>query len=152
MLVKKQRGFFGIGIINGKTESNIGTLWRSANIFGASFIFTIGKRYSKRQRSDTMNTPKHIPLYGYDTFDLFYKTIPRDTKLIGIEIDNKSEDIKSFVHPEASIYLLGTEDIGISNDVLAMCDSIIKLPGEYCLNVSVAGSIVMYDRITKTRI
>jgi len=48
-----QRGFFGIGIQNIKTESNIGTLWRSANILGADFIYTIGKRY-KKQSSDTM--------------------------------------------------------------------------------------------------
>lgn len=150
--MKNKRGFFGIGIINAKTETNIGTLWRSANIFGASFIFTIGRRYPKRQKSDTMNTPKHIPLYEYDTFDLFYKTIPRNTNLIGIEIDNKSKDIETFNHPEQSIYLLGAEDTGIPQDVLKHCNEIIKLPGEYCLNVSVAGSIVIYDRIMKISI
>ena len=40
--------FYGIGIVNTKTEANIGTLWRSAHAFGASFIFTVGRRYRRR--------------------------------------------------------------------------------------------------------
>lgn len=62
------RGYFGIGIINGKTPENLGTLWRSANLYGAAFIFTVGKRY-KRQSSDTPNTPRHIPLFEYQSLD-----------------------------------------------------------------------------------
>ena len=33
-----KRGYFGIGIFHGKTETNIGTLWRSAAILGADNI------------------------------------------------------------------------------------------------------------------
>lgn len=38
--------YFGIGIYHVKNEENIGTLWRSANISGADFIFTIDRRYN----------------------------------------------------------------------------------------------------------
>jgi tRNA G18 (ribose-2'-O)-methylase SpoU len=54
-------GYFEIGINNGKTEHNIGTLWRSAYQLGANSIFTIGRRYNK-QSSDTYNVPDQIPL------------------------------------------------------------------------------------------
>lgn len=37
-------GYFGIGILQGKTEGNQGTIWRSAFQFGAAFVFTIGAR------------------------------------------------------------------------------------------------------------
>jgi len=40
--------FFGIGIQNGKTPENLGVLWRTAQNLGASFIFTIGKRYANQ--------------------------------------------------------------------------------------------------------
>lgn len=144
------RGYFGIGIVNGKCEANIGTLWRSANIMGAHFIFTIGKRYPKRQTTDTMDTPKHIPLYEYDTFEDFYKNIPRDCEIIAIELDEKSKPIKTFNHPERAIYLLGAEDKGIPKELLqTYCKRIIQLPGEYSMNVAVAGSIIMFDRINK---
>lgn len=146
---KYPRGFFGIGIENTKTQLNIGTLWRSANILGASFIFTIGNRY-KRQSSDTMESWKHIPLYRYDNFDDFYKTMPYDCLLIGVELDEDSVPVNEFKHPERCIYLLGAEDNGLTKEALDKCHKLVQLPGDYCMNVAVAGSIIMYDRILKT--
>ena len=143
-----KRGFFGIGIQHTKTEQNVGTLWRTASIMGASFIFTIGKRY-KKQASDTMQSWRHIPLYNYETFDEFYKAMPYDCKLVGIELDDKSVAIEQFKHPERCIYLLGAEDNGLTREAIDKCHEIIQLPGDYCMNVSVAGSISMYDRILK---
>lgn len=147
---EKMRGYFGIGIENTKTEQNIGTLWRSAHIFGASFIFTIGRRY-KKQSSDTLNAWKHIPLYQYDTFGDFIKSMPHSCPLIGIELDEKAISIERFSHPERAVYLLGAEDNGLTKLALGSCHSIIQLPGTHCLNVAVAGSIVMYDRILKCK-
>jgi tRNA G18 (ribose-2'-O)-methylase SpoU len=144
----KERGFFGIGIQHTKTAQNIGTLWRSASIMGASFIFTIGKRY-KKQSSDTMKSWKHIPLFNYEDFDSFYNSMPFDCRLVGIELDEKSVPIKNFVHPERCIYLLGAEDNGLTKEAIDRCHHIIQLPGDYCMNVSVAGSIAMYDRTLK---
>ena len=143
------RGFFGIGIQHTKTEQNIGTLWRSASIMGASFIFTIGKRY-KKQASDTMQSWRHIPLYNYETFEEFYKAMPYDCQLIGVELDDKSEPIETFKHPERCIYLLGAEDNGLTKEAIDKCHKIVQLPGDYCMNVSVAGSIMMYDKLQKS--
>ena len=143
-----KRGYFGIGIQNVKTADNVGTLWRSAFIMGASFIFTIGNRY-KKQSSDTTQSWRHIPLYNYQSFDEFYKAIPYDCQLVGIELTNISIPIKDFSHPERCIYLLGAEDSGLSIEATDKCHKLIVLPGIYCMNVSVAGSIVLYDRIQK---
>ena len=142
------RGYFGIGIENNKSGSNIGTLWRSAYIFEASFIFTINRRYEK-QGSDTMKTWRSIPLYNYKDFDEFYNTIPYDCKLVGIEILENAKKLSTYNHPERCIYLLGAEDHGLSNKAIEKCHNIVVLPGKFCLNVSVAGSIVMYDRLIK---
>lgn len=147
---KDMRGYFGIGVINGKCEANIGTLWRSANIMGAQFIFTIGRRYPKKQSTDTMQTPRHIPLFEYETWEDFKKNIPRDCEVIAVELDERSKPIETMKHPERAIYLLGAEDRGIPDIVLQDCKRIIQLPGKHCLNVSVAGSIVMYDRFLKS--
>lgn len=143
------RGYFAIGIEKIKNEINIGTLWRSANILGASFIFTIGKRY-KRQASDTMESWRHIPLYHYDNIDDFYKSgLPYDCQLVGIELDDSATPIKKFTHPQRAIYLLGAEDNGLSKEAVKRCHHIIVLPGDHSMNVSVAGSIVLFDRIQK---
>jgi tRNA G18 (ribose-2'-O)-methylase SpoU len=143
------RGYCGIGIQNIKTEMNIGTLWRSAKILGASFIFTIGKRY-KKQSSDTLKAWRSVPFYEYENFEQFHSNIPYDCQLIGVEITDNAKQIKNFVHPERCIYLLGAEDNGLTGEAIKACSAIVQLPGEFCLNVAVAGSIVLYDRLNKS--
>ena len=145
-----KRGYFGIGIFYGKDEKNVGTLWRSAAILGADFIFTIGRRY-KSQCSDTMKTPRHIPLYNYEDWQDFKKHIPYDCPMVAVELDEKSIPLERYIHRERCIYLLGAEDNGISQPVLKECKDIVQIHGEYCYNVSVAGSIVMYDRAIKNK-
>ena len=69
--------------------------------------------------------------------------------MIGVELCDRSIPLTSFVHPERSIYLLGAEDYGLPKEITDKCNAVVQLPGEFSLNVSVAGSIVMYDRIKK---
>lgn len=145
-----KRGYFGIGIYRTKTIHNLGTLWRSAQNFGAAFIFTVGRRY-KQQASDTLNTPKHVPLFHYEDFDDLCAHRPFDAPLIGIEQCDRSMDLTTFAHPERAIYLLGAEDNGLPRVVVDKCSAIIAIASPMCLNVSVAGSIVMFDRSTKRR-
>ena len=146
--MKKQGGYFGIGIFNPKTETNVGTLWRSAHILGASFIFTIGRRY-KRQATDTTFASNNIPLFNYENFEEFYKNMPTDCILVGVELDEKSIASNEFQHPKRCIYLLGAEDHGLSAEAILKCHKLVQLPGDKCLNVSVAGSLIMYDRVIK---
>jgi tRNA G18 (ribose-2'-O)-methylase SpoU len=145
------RGYFGIGVEHSKTEVNIGTLYRTALAFEASFIYTIGRRY-KKQVSDTVKSYRHMPLYHYQTFDEFYKNIPYGCRLIGVENDSSATSIKHFVHPERAVYLLGAEDHGLTHRAREMCHHLVIIPGNQCLNVSVAGSIMLYDRINKLEI
>jgi len=144
------RGFFGIGVYHLKNGLNLGTLWRSAFIFGATFIFVIGRRY-KPQASDTLKTPRHVPLFHFDSFADFKEKLPVDSQLIGIECGVKARDLGGYAHPERAVYLLGAEDGGIPQAILDGCYQVVQIPCviEHCLNVSTAGSIVMYDRLVK---
>lgn len=137
-----------MGIFNGKNSQNIGTLWRSAAILGADFIFTIGRRY-KQQASDTTKAPKHIPLFHYTDWEDFKAHVPSDCPVVAIELSERSRPIETYLHPERCIYLLGAEDHGIPTEKLKYCRDVVQIPGDYCYNVSVAGSIVMYDRTVK---
>lgn len=142
------RGFFGIGVWHPKREQNIGTLWRSANIMGASFIFTVGRRY-KQQNSDTPKTPRHIPLIHYSDIEDLYPHLPHGCRLVGIEILESATALEDFRHPQQVAYILGAEDHGLPGEVLRKCHEIVRLRGDRCLNVAVAGSIVMYDRMNQ---
>lgn len=145
----KQRGYYGIGVINPKFDENLGSLWRSANVFNASFIYTIERKYKRSRYADTMNTPKHIPLYEYSSFESFFSNIPEGCVLIAVENSENSQLITEFTHPDRCIYLLGSEDKGIPQEVLDKCERIVRIPGRTSINVSIAGSIIMYDRLAK---
>lgn len=145
---RKDERYFAIGVMRPKTSENIGTLWRSAYIMGADFIFLIDRRY-KQQASDTMKTWSKIPLFQFDSFETFYASMPYSCKLVGVELDQRAEPIKTYQHFDRAIYLLGSEDNGLPPNVIEKCHDLIQLPGEHSLNVAVAGSMVMYDRINK---
>lgn len=143
--------YFGIGIQNGKTPENLGVLWRSAQNMGASFIFTIGNRYAK-QASDTHNAVKAMPYFHYDTFEDFYNNLPKGARLVGVELTEEAESLETFHHPRRCVYLLGAEDHGLSKMAIEKSHFLVKFNSQLSLNVSVAGSIVMYDRgINKPR-
>ena len=143
-----KRGYFGIGIEHGKNKLNYGTLYRTAGILGAKFLFIIGKRF-QQQSSDTIKSWKHVPMFSYATFDDFYKNLPHDCMLIGVEMMPEASYLERFSHPERACYLLGAEDHGLTKQAISKCHKFVRLQGEHSLNVSVAGSIVLYDRLSK---
>ena len=49
------------------------------------------------------------------------------------------------------MYVLGAEDIGLSEKAQTICEDVIYIPSNRCLNVAVAGSIIMYDRFCKRK-
>lgn len=145
---RNARGFCGIGIYHGKTPANLGTLWRTAHIMGADFIYTIGARYRK-QASDTTKAWRTLPLWHFDSFDDFHTAMPHDAQLVGVELDDTARMLDGFHHPERAMYLLGAEDHGLPPQVVERCARLVRLPGDMSMNVAVAGSIVLYDRCTK---
>lgn len=142
-------GYFGIGIYHNKCKRNIGTLWRSAQLFNASHVFTILMRYKWRP-SDTLKSWRNVPFFHHESLESFKQNLPMDCKLVGVELTEDALDIVDFIHPKRAIYILGAEDSGLPEEVLLQCDQVIRLPGKYSMNVSTAGSLVMYDRHYKT--
>jgi tRNA G18 (ribose-2'-O)-methylase SpoU len=146
MTAARPRGFCGIGVYHPKTAINVGTLWRTAHALGASWMFTVGRRY-ERQAADTSKAWRHLPLFNFATLDDLCAHLPYSCPLVGVELDERAVSLAEFSHPERACYLLGAEDHGLPPGVLDRCHAVIQLPGAHCLNVAVAGSIVLYDRV-----
>jgi tRNA G18 (ribose-2'-O)-methylase SpoU len=144
------RGYFGIGAQGISKPMNLGNLLRSAHAFGASFFFTIGADFDakKVQASDTSGAAKHLPLYTYaDEAEL---ALPRGCQLVGIELDDRAVDLPSFRHPTCAAYVLGPERGSLSPGLVERADYLVRIPTAFCVNVGVAGAIVMYDRLLAT--
>ena len=96
---------FSIGIYQTKTALNVGCLMRSAYNFGASMVFTIGKRY-RHESSDTVHAFKNIPLIHFENYDDFIQHLPMDWVPVGIELHATSENLMTFNHPKRAVYIL----------------------------------------------
>jgi len=143
------RGFCGIGVVHGKSSVNIGTLWRSAHGFGADFIFTVGRRYSY-QPSDVTKAPRSVPLFNFQDADDLVAHLPLECFLVGVELSVLALPLPEFAHPERACYLLGAEDHGLPMGIMRRCHTVVFIPGaSACLNVSSAGTVVLYDRWAK---
>lgn len=141
------RGFFGMGVEGISKEANLGNLVRSAHAFGASFFFTVAPNLSMEELrvSDTAASSLHMPFYRYDSAGKLM--LPQGCSLVGIEFLPDAVDLPSFRHPARAAYVLGPEMGNLSPEMLALCDHVIKIPMKFCVNVGVAGALVMYDRL-----
>jgi tRNA(Leu) C34 or U34 (ribose-2'-O)-methylase TrmL len=97
--------------------------------------------------SDTTKAWRHLPLFHFESMDDLHAHLPYGCPLVGIELDPRAVPLSGFKHPERACYVLGAEDHGLSLDALERCHAVIQLPGTYCLNVAVAGSIVLHHRL-----
>lgn len=144
------RGYFGVVIWQPKQQVNVGSLWRSAWLYDAAFVATVGRRYSY-QPSDTPHTADHVPLFHYDDAADLRRHLPKDCPLIGVELDPEAKSLPDFWHPPRAVYMLGAEDKGLPQEALSICHQLVQIPAvrDFSMNVAVAGSIVMYDRWAK---
>lgn len=141
------RGYFGIGVEGLSKPMNAGTLFRSAHAFGASFVFTIGGVWQEREAnlSDTSDSAGQVPHYHFS--GLGELQLPHRCALVGIELLDEAVELPSFRHPRCAAYVLGPERGSLSPELTALCDHIIRIPTSFCINLAIAGSIVLYDRL-----
>lgn len=142
------RGYFGIGVEGISKAMNVGSLFRTAHAFNASFVFTVDANYERTDggKSDTSDAPGHIPFYSFP--DIASMVLPHDCSLVGVELTDQSIELPSFRHPPQAAYVMGPERGELSPEMTANCEFVVKIPTQFCVNVGVAGAIVMYDRIT----
>ena len=142
-----RRGYFGIGVEGISKEGNAGNLARSAHAFGASFFFMLKPVVDMDglRATDTSGAFDHVPYYQYDSAETM--ELPDKCSLVGVELTEEASNLPSFRHPVRAAYILGPEMGSLSEATLERCDHTIKIPMKFCINVGVAGAIVMYDRL-----
>ncbi len=140
------RGYFGIGVERISKAMNLGAVLRTGHAFGASFAFTVRAHHRSKMvdRADTSKSDQHLPLYEWDSLDDM--RLPKGCVLVGVELDERAVNLPSFRHPLNAAYILGPEKGSLSPEASALCTHIVKIPTKFCINVSLAAALVMYDR------
>ena len=141
------RGYFGVGAERISKPMNLGAILRTAHAFGASFVFTLNAHHKVRdvQNADTSKGSAHLPLYPWA--DISEMQLPSGCVLVGVELTDDAIELPSFRHPLKAAYLFGPEKGSISEASLAACHHVVKIPTRFCVNVSVAAALIMYDRM-----
>ncbi len=141
------RGYFAIGVEGISKPMNLGAIMRTANAFGASFVFTVNaaNRIKQAYKADTSRTFESVPYYQWDSTDDV--VLPANCKLVGVELTEDAIELPRFSHPKSAAYVLGRERGDLSQQMIQKCDFVVKIPTRFCVNVSVAAALVMYDRI-----
>jgi len=140
------RGYFGIGVQGISKAGNLGAVMRTAHAFGASFVYTVDAHYKAQNidTTDTSRTLKHLPHYQWDSVEDM--RLPQDCTLVGVELCDRSVEMPSFRHPLAASYVLGPEQGSLSPEMQDLCTYIVKIPTKFCINVSLAAALTLYDR------
>ncbi|MDX6750857.1 RNA methyltransferase [Geminicoccaceae bacterium 1502E] len=140
------RGYFAIGAEGMSKPVNLGTLVRTAHAFGASSVFLVDAYYTvKKAMSDTSRADRQLPIYEFPSVEEM--TLPRGCQLVGVELVEDATALPSFRHPLNAAYVFGPERGSLSPRMLERCDHVVQIPMRFCVNLGVAGAIVMYDRL-----
>lgn len=141
------RGYFGVGVERISKALNMGSIFRTAHAFGASFVFTVAAVYPEQEGrlADTSNAPASLPFYSFP--DLGSLLLPKGCALVGVELTDDAVELPSFRHPRQAAYILGPERGSLSPATIERCEFVIKIPTHFCVNVGIAAAIVMYNRL-----
>jgi 23S rRNA (guanosine2251-2'-O)-methyltransferase len=130
---------------------NLGTLMRSATAFGAHGVICPRDRQvglSPAAIKTAQGAIEHVPLVRVTNLNSALKDLKEQGYWI-VGADREGEiSLPSFKFPARSVVVLGAESKGLSRLTGELCDFLIRIPINPAidsLNVSVAGSILMYS-------
>jgi tRNA G18 (ribose-2'-O)-methylase SpoU len=136
-----------IAIENYQHDFNIGTIVRNANAFNVSAVHIIGRRHWNRRGA--MVTDRYMHVYHHSSVEEF-TTAVHDVPIIGVDNIPGSQPLASVRLPENAVLVFGGEGPGLSEEMIAVCQSIVAIEqfgSTRSVNVGVASGIVMYSWI-----
>lgn len=131
-----------------RSPYNVGAIFRSADSFGISKIIlvegTASPEHVRAQRT-SMGTTGTVSwtFMGEEEVVTFLKTYD-SSEVLALEVGG--EDINTFSFPKRGVGILGSEEFGISPEILACAGKRVSIPlggSKGSLNVSVAAGIFM---------
>ena len=140
------RGYFGVGAEGISKPMNLGAILRTAHAFGGSFAFSVDAHHKVTDvfQSDTAKSVAHMPYYEWP--GISDMELPAQCQLVGVELTDDAVELPSFRHPQCAAYVFGRERGSLTEEMQSRCTHIVKIPTRFCVNVSVACAITLYDR------
>lgn len=129
---------------------NVGTVWRSADAFGADGLILCNgcaDPWNPKTIRATMGAVFRLPVYE-STLETAAKTLARaDIPLYATALREDTEDVRAVWLGRAAV-VIGSEGRGVSPEALELCQKTIKIPMRArceSLNAAVAASVVLWE-------
>jgi len=133
-------------------EHNVGSLVRTAHAVAAEEVVLVGDREWNVEAARTAELyTKVTQLSDAAAFRRYLEEKKWD--LVAVELDPRAINLFDAEYPQRPCFLLGAELGGIPADLLNDAKLIVQIPQwglVPSLNLAVAGSIVLYDFLTKS--
>lgn len=129
---------------------NLGTLWRTADAFGADGLLLLpgcADPWSPKTLRATMGACFRLPVWEGTLEDLTGLLARSAVPLYAAALRDDTEDIRSVPLGSAAV-VIGSEGRGVSQPVLDACRATLKIPmRDRCesLNAAVAASVVLWE-------
>lgn len=137
---------FHVAIENFHHDSNIGSVVRSANGFGAAAVHIVGrKRWNRR---GAMVTDRYQHIEHHETVRGFLEWAEK-AGLVVVGIDNipGSVPMEAYTFPENCVLVYGQESAGLTSEMAAGCQDIVHITqygSTRSLNVGAAAAVAMW--------
>ena len=132
------------------TPDNMGAMIRLADNIGASEVCFLGKEEEHRLgkvRRAAASSRDNIRWYFSEETDL-HKIVPEDKSIVAIETADNATCIYDTQLPKDVAFIVGSESHGLSEDLLAQCDTVVYIPvpgPTRSLNVSHAAAVALFE-------
>jgi len=148
-----QKSKVSIGLVNPKSPDNVGSVMRAAGNYRVDSVFFTGDRYLRALEFQTqaVNTGRqvgrNIPI---SKTDCLLNEALEDMKIVCIEFAENAISLPEYQHPEQALYIFGSEDGTISQDIIDKADAVVYVPTVGCMNLAATVNVVLYDRLAKS--
>lgn len=150
VFAQEKRSGFALALTRIRSGGNLGTLVRTAAATGCAGLIVIGNEldpFDPDTVRASMGATFRIPVVrtSWSEFVVWRQQVT--CQVVGAHPDVGS-DYDSVIYAKPSILMLGEERKGLSSRQKQACDQLVRIPmvsGTDSLNVSVAGSLIMYQ-------
>ena len=139
-----------------KCAHNIGTILRLADSLLVKKVYICGDTIvppNRKIKTSSRGAEKWTPWeYNESSISVAKSLKEQGVQIVAVEVANNSIDYREFEPKSSVCIVLGREFDGVSQEILDICDCAVHLPllgMSNSLNVSTAGSVILYDVYAK---
>jgi len=136
---------------NTTKEHNVGSLVRTAHAVAAAEVVLVGDREWNVEAARTAQL--YTTVTQVADLEAFREHLAvRKWNLVAVELDDRAVNLFAAEYPERPCFLLGAEVGGVPEALLVEAGLVVQIPQwglVPSLNLAVAGSIVLYDYLSK---